>query len=280
MTIRPSHLFPAAIAAALALALGACGTIEKEPAAGSSADPSAGTSSAPASDPAGIETVKAGVLTVCTNPPYAPFEEVLNNEVVGFDMDLTAEVAADLGLTVEFVQAPFESIESAASLDTGTCDVGASALTITPERQAKMEFSQPYYQTTMGLLVKAESGISDLAGLADKPVGVQQGTTGEDCANQQPELTQIKQYESLGDQVTALKAGDVVGIFNDEPTLTPYIDEGFTVVSSFDTGEAFGFAVKQGNQGLLEAINATLDRVNSDGTYESLIEKWFQSSAQ
>jgi polar amino acid transport system substrate-binding protein len=127
----------------------------------------------------------------------------------------------------------------------------------------------------MGLLVKEESGIAGLADLTDQPVGVQQGTTGEDWALEQPELTEIRQFESLGDQVTALQAGEVAGIFNDEPTLTPYVGQGFAVVGAFDTGEQFGFAVKKGNMELRDQINKTLDRIKADGTYETLIEKWF-----
>ncbi|MDR3361125.1 MAG: transporter substrate-binding domain-containing protein [Bifidobacteriaceae bacterium] len=246
-----------ASAAALSLGLAACG--ESEPSM----------------------TIEEGVLTVCTNPPYAPFEDLVGGEVVGFDMDLMTEVAKDLDLEVAFVEAPFEAIESAAALDTGTCDVGASGLTITEDRLAKLDFSQPYYETTMGLLVKADSGVKGLADLKGKPVGVQQGTTGEDWARAQEELTEdtIKQFESLGDQVTALKSGDVAGIFNDEPTLTPYVEEGFAVVGAFDTGEEFGFAAKKGSTDLIDAINKTLDRVTSDGTYETLVEKWFTKSA-
>ncbi|MDR2453891.1 MAG: ABC transporter substrate-binding protein [Bifidobacteriaceae bacterium] len=270
MTIKTPIKLGLAGWAALALALAGCGAVEKGD----------GSSDAPADGAAAIETIKEGVLTVCTNPPYAPFEDNAGGQVVGFDMDLTSEMAKDLGLEIAFVEAPFESIESAASFDTGSCDVGASALTITADREAKLDFSNPYYETTMGLLVKEDSGITDLAGLKDKPVGVQQGTTGEDWARAQPELTQIKQFEGLGDQVTALKAGEVAGIFNDEPTLTPYAGEGFAVVGSFNTGEQFGFAVKTGNTALLEAVNATLERVNSDGTYESLIEKWFATAAE
>jgi polar amino acid transport system substrate-binding protein len=269
MTIRSTARALGLVSAcALALTLGACGTVEKD--AGASETPSENSAEAPV-----IETIKEGVLTVCTNPPYAPFEATEGNEVVGFDMDITTEVAKDLGLEVAFVVTPFEAIESAASFDEGSCDVGASALTITPEREEKLDFSKPYYETTMGLLVKEDSGITDLAGLKDKPVGVQQGTTGEDWARAQPELTQIKQFENLGDQVTALKAGEVLGIFNDEPTLTPYTGEGFAVVGAFDTGEQFGFAVKTGATALLAEINATLDRVNGDGTYQTLLEKWF-----
>ncbi|MDR2253599.1 MAG: transporter substrate-binding domain-containing protein [Bifidobacteriaceae bacterium] len=280
MTIRSSTRL-LTLAAALTLSLGACGAVEKEGAAPTTPKPSpigdATTTANPTqSEPAPtIATVAEGKLTVCTNPPYAPFEDTVGDQVVGFDMDLMTEVASDMGLKVAFVETPFVSIESAVSLETGSCDVGASALTINPQREAKMRFSEPYYETSLALLVKADSGIATLADLTGKAVGVQQGTTGEDWANDQPELTQIKQYEGLGDQVTALKAGDVAGAFNDEPTLTPYVEEGFTVLGPFAEGESFGFAVKLDNAALQAQINTTLQRVRDDGTYDALIAKWF-----
>ncbi|MDR1634612.1 MAG: transporter substrate-binding domain-containing protein [Bifidobacteriaceae bacterium] len=274
-TLTSRALLGLGTAAGLVLALGACGAGEVDKAGGSSASASKSPTGAASAEAPGVKTVTEGWLKVCTNPPYAPFEDTDGDQVIGFDMDLTSEVAKDLGLEIEFVVVGFESIESGASLDTDACDIGASALTITEDRLAKLDFSDPYYETTMGLLVKAESGISSLADLEGKAVGVQQGTTGEDWANAQPELTEIRQYEGLGDQVTALKAGDVAGIFNDEPTLTPYEDEGFKVVSSFATGETFGFAVKKGNAELLAQINTTLARLQADGSYDGLLAKWF-----
>jgi polar amino acid transport system substrate-binding protein len=251
-----------ACAVGLALTVGACGSVDRADSSSSKSAPK-------------VRTVTEGVLTVCTNPPYAPFEEVVDGQLVGLDMDLTSEVAKDLGYQIEFTQPQFEAIESAAVLDAGSCDIGASALTITDERTAKMDFSKPYYETTLGLLVQEDSGISDLADLTGKPVGVQQGTTGEDWATERSELTDIVQFEGLGDQVTALKSGQVAGIFNDEPTLTPYAKDGFKVVGDFDTGEQFGLAVKKGNAQLLEQVNKTLDRLREDGGYDKLIDKWF-----
>ncbi|MDR1825435.1 MAG: ABC transporter substrate-binding protein [Bifidobacteriaceae bacterium] len=221
--------------------------------------------------------IEAGKLTVCTNPPYAPFEDVVGGEVVGFDLDLMAEVAKDLGLELSIREAPFESIESAASLESGDCDVGASALGITPERQAKMLFSEPYYESQMGILVAADSGIEGLADLAGKDIGVQQGTTGEDWAKERPEIADtLRQYENLGDQMTALKAGDVVGVINDTPTLTPYVEEGYKVLTGLEgvETEPFGFVIKLDNQPLVDAVNATLTRVKADGTYDQLLDKW------
>jgi polar amino acid transport system substrate-binding protein len=262
--MRTTILRGIASAAVLALAAGlaGCGGGEKS-----------------ADNPADVPLVKAGALTVCTNPPYPPFELVEDGQVTGFDLDLMGEVAKDLGVSLVSRETPFESIESAASIDVGDCDVGASALTITEDRQAKLDFSNSYWDSNLGLLVPVAAGVTDLAGLEGQDVGVQQGTTGEDWANEQPELADhIRQYENLGDQVTALKAGDVSGVFNDVPVLNPYVEEGFTVVT-FETGEKFGFAVKKGNQALLDAINSTLERVHSDGTFDSLVQKWSLAAA-
>jgi polar amino acid transport system substrate-binding protein len=270
MTTFPKRTLAAfGLAAGLSLTLVGCGTDPIERTGASQSPSPVDATAGPA-----VETVEAGKLKVCTNPPYAPFEDTDGTEIVGFDMDLTAEVAKDLGLEIEFISIGFETIESAAALDTGSCDIGASALTITEDRAAKLDFSNSYYQTTLGLLVPTDSGVKTLADLEGEPVGVQQGTTGELWAAEQPELTEIRQYEGLGDQITALKTGDVAGVFNDEPTLAPYEEEGFTVLT-FETGENFGFAVKKGNTALLEQVNKTLDRVHSDGTYDALIAKWF-----
>jgi polar amino acid transport system substrate-binding protein len=259
-------LFAAALLAAAALALTGCGS-----------DKSADKSESPAGGEAatGVTPVVDGKFTVCTNPPYAPFEDVQGGQVVGFDIDLMGEVAKDLGLELSPRETGFEAIESGAALNVGDCDAGASGLTITDDRKAKLDFSDSYYETTMGMLVKGDSTIKDLADLKDQPVAVQQGTTGEEWAHAQAELTQIRQFEGLGDQMAALKAGEVVAVFNDVPTLTPYEAEGFVMAKDFATGEQFGFAVKKGNTALLDQVNQTLKRVHDDGTYDQLVEEWF-----
>jgi polar amino acid transport system substrate-binding protein len=225
----------------------------------------------------GSKTVAEKTLTVCTNPPYAPFEEVVNQEIVGFDIDLMKEVAKDMDAEISFIEATFETIESAQAFEQGLCEVGASALTITDARAEKVDFSSPYYTANMGLLVRTDAAITSSDDLAGKAVGVQQGTTGEDWARANLLDSEIRQYEGLGDQVTALKAGDVVGIINDEPTLEPHVSGELALANWFAPGEpeVFGFAVKKGNAELLATINKTLERINSDGTYDTIFAKWF-----
>jgi len=278
MTKRPI-LITLLTTAALALTLGACGQDGDQP-----SDPGAATT--PAGNPnvdregndLGFEPVNLGKLTVCTNPPYLPFQDTdtATGTIIGFDMDLMAEVANDLGLEMVPRDTPFEAIESAAALNVGDCDVGASALTITEDRKAKLDFSEPYYEAVMGMLVMADSGITSLADLEGKAVGVQQGTTGDYWAEEQPELTNVRQFEGLGEQVTALRAGEVQGVLNDEPALARYVEDGtMTIGIIFNTDETMGFAVKKGNTALLTAINQTLDRLKSDGTFDQIMERWF-----
>jgi polar amino acid transport system substrate-binding protein len=88
----------------------------------------------------------------------------------------------------------------------------------------------------------------------------------------------IRQYEHLGDQMTAIGSGDVDGVINDVPVLTPYAAQGYTLLPTLAEGESFGFMVKKGNTALLDQINATVTRTKGDGTFDALVAKWFTTS--
>ncbi|MCR6491408.1 basic amino acid ABC transporter substrate-binding protein [Cellulomonas sp. P24] len=233
---------------------------------------STSTPAASSSAAGGVTLVKAGTLTVCTNPPYEPFEYTdASGKVVGFDIDLTNEVAKDLGVTLTTVVSPFESIQSGVALDTNTCDIVASGITITPEREAKIDFSDPYFNADQGLLVKAGSSLKTAADLVGKKVAVQQATTGETWAKDH-NLDAV-QFEDLGLQVQALQTGQVDAVINDVAVLGPFVKQGYSMNANFSTGEKYGLGVKKGNTALLDAVNKTLARVQSDGTYTTLYTK-------
>lgn len=252
------RLIPLGLAAALALS--ACSSTSTS----STSSPTAGSSTT-----AGVPLVQAGKLTICTNPPFKPFEYTDDGgKVVGLDMDLVGEVAKDLGVALDVKVTPFEGIESGIDLTTGNCDVAASGLSITPARQAKMDFSTPYFDADQGLLVKQGSDIKDASSLTGKRVGVQQGTTGGDWAKAQG--LETVQFEDLGLQVQAVQTGQIDAALNDFATLNPYAKDGLAVAAKIPTGEKYGFGVKKGSSALLAAVNKTLDRVHSDGTYDAI----------
>ncbi len=219
-----------------------------------------------------VTLLNEGTLTVCTNPPYEPFEYEEDGQVVGLDMDIVGEVAEDLGVELEIKITPFEGIQSGADLDAGNCDIVASGITITEEREAKMDFSDPYFDADQGLLVPAGSDIAALEDLEGMTVGVQTATTGLGFADDNG--LDYVEFEDLGLQVEALRSGSVDAVINDIAVLGPFASDDFEVATTFPTGEQYGLGVKTGNTALLDAVNATLERIASDGTYEEIYTKY------
>ena len=240
------------LAAVAALALAGCSSTASDGSASSGA----------------VSLIDDGVLTVCTNPPYEPFEYEEGGEIVGLDIAIVQEVADDLGVELATLITPFEGIQSGADLDSGNCDLVASGITITEDREAKMDFSDPYFDADQGLLVAADSGIDSVEALDGLKVGVQAATTGETWATDNG-LTPV-QFEDLGLQVEALKAGQVDAIINDIAVLGPFVDDALEVGTTFPTGEQYGLGVKTGNTALRDAVNATLTRIADDGTYADI----------
>jgi polar amino acid transport system substrate-binding protein len=258
------RLIPLGLAAALALT--GCASSSSPAASTATTD---GSSAASTAASEGVSLVDAGKLTVCTNPPYEPFEyNDASGNVVGLDIDIVTEVAKDLGVTLVTKVTPFEGIQSGADLDTGNCDVVASGITITADRKAKIDFSDPYFDADQGLLVPEGSDLKDLASLKSKNVGVQQATTGETWAKDNG-LDAVT-FEDLGLQIQALKTGQVDAVINDVAVLGPFVSQGFKVAANFSTGEQYGLGVKTGNTALVAAVNATLARIHADGTYDAI----------
>ena len=219
-----------------------------------------------------ISLITEATLTVCTNPPYEPFEFEKDGEVVGLDMDIVNEVAKDLGVEMAIKVTLFEGIQSGEDLNSSNCDIVASGISINDVRESKMDFSEPYFDADQGLLVPAGSSLASVEDLAGLTVGVQQATTGADYATEQGLKT--LEFEDLGLQIEALRSGQVDAVINDIAVLGPFAGDEFEVGATFPTGEQYGLGVKTGNTALLAAVNDTLARILSDGTYDDIYVKY------
>ncbi|MCF7552012.1 basic amino acid ABC transporter substrate-binding protein [Pseudonocardia sp. WMMC193] len=227
--------------------------------------------------PGGVQLVQQGSLTMCTQLPYDPFEFRQGNDIVGFDVDMVNLVSAKLGVTTQIIDTPFDTIQSGADLDTGKCDIGAAAMTITDARKQNIDFSDPYFDATQALLVKADAGITDLGQLAGKRLGVQNSTTGADYATANAAGAEIVTFEDLGLLLTAVQTGNVDAAINDNGPLLDFAKKnpGLTVTKEFDTGEQYGFGIRKGNTALTQAVNEALAAAKSDGTYNRIYTTWF-----
>jgi ABC-type amino acid transport/signal transduction systems, periplasmic component/domain len=237
------------------------------------------SSSAPTSA-GGVKLVAAGKLTTCTHLPYAPFQSSEGGKVVGFDIDMMDLVAKRLGVTQTVVDTPFEGIKSGQDLNTGKCDVAAAGMTIKPERAKVIDFSVPYFNATQALLIKKGAGYSSLESFKGKKLGIQSGTTGKDfVVSKNLAGVALTEFEDLATLQQALATNQIDGAVNDLPVWTDYIKKNagkFEVGAEFNTGEEYGFGIKKGgNPELLKTVNEVITGAKSDGTYDTIYQKWF-----
>ncbi|MHB0878890.1 MAG: basic amino acid ABC transporter substrate-binding protein [Anaerolineae bacterium] len=232
------------------------------------------------SAPAGAQL---GTVKVGTEAAYPPFENKdENGNIVGFDIDLLKAIAANQGFAVEFVDTPFDGIFVA--LQSGQFDAVISATTITDERKQIVNFSDPYFEAGLAVVVKADSSYQTPDDLEGKPIGVQLGTTGDIEATERYGEENVQRYDDVLLAFQALINGDIEGIVNDLPVTQGYMaanaDSGLRLMEGMLTSEQYGIAVNKDKAELLVAINAGLAAVRADGTYDRIYNQWITAAAE
>ena len=270
MMTRLTRTLVASAGLVLAATLTGCGsdTGEETPAGGNGETGDTGGSA--------LQTLEEGTLKVCSDIPYAPFDILDGETFTGFDGDLVTEIATGLDLQLKVQDSSFDGLQSGLALNSDQCDMVASAMTITEEREANLDFTDGYYASEQSLLVPTGSDIASIEDLAGKQVGVQQGTTGKAYAEENAGDAEIVSFPSDAEMFNAVKAGQVDALLQDLPVNLAHTEGGeFEVVERYDTGEEYGFAVKQDNTALRDAVNEELQRLRDEGTYDELYNKYF-----
>lgn len=179
------------------------------------------------------------VLTVYTESGFAPFEFVVNGEVVGVDIAIMNEVAARNNMKVEIKDVVFDTITTCIKNHNGNA-VGAAGLTINDERKQEVDFSSIYYSSTLVIISAKDKSIGSVKGLSGLNVGVQEGTSGDliisaaatktgysyvDYDEDGNEITktvtvgaatEIKQYKQYSLALADLKSGRIDAILMDK----------------------------------------------------------------
>jgi basic membrane protein A len=228
---------------------------------------------------AAAPTGDLGVITVGMNAEYPPFEFVNEDgDVAGFDVDMMNAIAADAGFEIEFVNTRWDGIFVA--LQSGEFDAVSSAATITDEREEIVDFSNPYFNAGQMIAVREEDAesITTTEDLAGRRVGVQNGTTGDIQASEIPGV-EVVRYDEITLAFQALANGDINAIINDGPVSADIIgnnpEMNVVLVGEPLTDEFYGVAVNPERPELLDAINASLANIISNGTYATIYETWF-----
>ena len=225
---------------------------------------------------ADLGLIQEGQLLVGTDTPYPPFEIGQPPNISGYDIELVNAVAENLGLEATYQDTSFDTIFR--DLSQGKFDMVVAATTITPEREQKVDFSDPYYAADQALVVTPGSDIATVEDLAGATVGAQDGTTGEAYANDETDASEVRGFPEGPDAIQALKAGQVDATIIDQPVAQDALDKegGIEIPTIIPTGELYGLPFPTDSDALREQVNEALKTLKGDGTFDELYQKYFK----
>ncbi len=217
-------------------------------------------------------------IVFATDATWPPMEFVdANKNIVGYSIDFLTAAGKEAGFTPVFTNTAWDGIF--AGLAGGRYDAISSSVSITKERQKKMDFSEPYFTVQQALIVQKDSKAASLADLKGKKVGGQIGTTGY-FAIKKAEGVEPKSYDEIGLAMEDLNVGRLAAVVCDDPVaanyaLIKYKDTlRIATVLKTDKPEYYGFPVKKGNKEVLDLLNKGIAAVKAKGLDKELKKKW------
>ena len=230
-------------------------------------------------DDSGLGLVTEGSITFAVSPAYPPFENLEAGEYVGLDMDLGRAIAEQLGLECVYTNLDFDGIVPAIAAG-GQADAGLSGISITPDREKQVNFSEPYYIDNQAVAVPSsstdvtEDNAAEVLNTAEMTIAVQSGSTGADFAAENfPNAEQLA-FPQFTDAFAAVSAGQANAVCGNLAVVEQMLAGAYTdqhVVLTSATGEEYAICVNKDNQALLDAINDALATLQEDGTIDELI---------
>ncbi len=227
-----------------------------------------------------LSVALAKTYIVGTSADFPPFEYVEGGKYVGFDMELIQNIAKLEGFDVQIRDMAFDSLIPA--LRAGVIDIAIAGMSITPERQKIVDFSNPYWSADQDVIVKDSSNYSLTVLFGNHKIGVQTGTTGDLWVTDNVEKPGILKsgdlvrYQSFIYALQALINGEVDAVVLDSPVAERFAkSKPVKIVAVIMTGEEYGIAVRKGDNELLDKINAGLAKLKNSSTMASLIDKYF-----
>ena len=225
---------------------------------------------------------KNGKLVVGMSADYAPYEfhyidENGKDVIGGFDVDIANEIANKIGVDLVIQEMDFDALVSA--LPAGKVDLVISGMNPTEERAKVVDFSEVYYNSKHGILVRAEDAdkYQTFADLEGAKVGVQLGSTQEKIGKTEIPNVNLQQLSNINNLILELKAGKVDAIVMEKPVAemavksNPELAVGKPIYEEQTGGNAVGIA--KNNPQLLAKVNEVITELNESGKMDEYIAK-------
>jgi glutamine transport system substrate-binding protein len=228
---------------------------------------------------AGEEKKPEKVYKVGVDTTYPPFEFKEGNDYKGIDIELINAIAKDQDFKIELSPMDFGGIIPA--MQANQLDVAIAGMSITEERKKVVDFSTPYFDAGLTIVVKKDNTstktVKDLKG---KTIAVKKGTTGAKYAQDNATELGIKvvQFNDSPAMFQEVANGNADALIEDYPVISYAIaqkDLGLKIVGDRLNGDQYGIAVLKGqNEDLLKKINDGLANLKKDGTYDEIIKTY------
>lgn len=214
-------------------------------------------------------------IYVGTNAEFPPFEYLENGEITGFDMDLVHEIGKIIDADIKIVDMAFDGLLPA--LQMKKVDLVIAGMTANEERMKTVSFTQPYYTASQVIIVKeGDNSIKSFDDLKGKKVGVMLGFTG-DMVVSEIDGVKIERFNAAYAGIMALQAGKVEAIVLDSEPAKNYVaqNKGLVLADADAEQEEYAIAVRKNDKELLEKVEKALTEIKENGTYDKLIQKYF-----
>lgn len=223
---------------------------------------------------------KSGTITMSTNAEFEPFEYKDSNKIVGIDVDIANKIAEKIGVKLKINDVAFSTLTT--ELDSNKADFVAAGMSVDPDKQKNVDFSDTYFDATQSIIVSKGSKIKSRADLNGKTVGVQEGTTGDKfCTNEKGtsdiKVASTKRYNKGMDAISDLMSGRIDAVVIDDFPAIKFVSKNpdkLVKLSDALTVEHYAIAVKKGNKELLDTINGVLKDIKSSGELDKIVKNY------
>lgn len=230
-----------------------------------------------------LETIQEkGKVVVGMSADYAPYEfhyidENGKDVIGGFDVDIANEIANSLGVELVIQEMDFDAL--VAALPAGKIDLVISGMNPTEKRAKVVDFSEIYYNSQHGILVRSEDmdKYKTFADLEGVKVGTQLGSTQEQISRNEIPNADLQLLNNVNNLILELKAGKIDAIVMEKPVAemavksNPELAVGNPIYEEESGGNAVGIA--KGNEELLAKINEVIKKLNESGKMDEYIVK-------
>ena len=227
-----------------------------------------------------IDAIRArGRLLVGLDPGsnLFSFRDPISGTLAGFDVDIATEIARDLfGDPHRVEYRILGSADRERALQDHSVDIVVKTMTITCDRRQRVDFSTTYLMSHQRVLAVKGSGITEMADLAGKRVAVVGGTTSLERLRQIRPPASIMTVPTWADCLVVLQQRQVDAVSTDDALLAGLVaqDPYAEVVGADLSDEPYGVGIPKGNDDMVRFVNATLQRLRTDGTWDQLYRKW------